>query len=540
MKKYKTLLSVVMVVLFATSYMFASYLGNGNRPLALGNAYTAVSGNVYSLYQNPAGIYGGYTSDFKLDLLTNANFTGNILYNINQILDTSEKLNQISQAQQEGGEIDIVQISTLFKSIKSLVDINQPGKGLLFKLNGGFGIKVKNFAFGVRNVTDFGAKPYIDTSFSLGFTTNTTQSDTYTEYFTRHLTTLKLSGSNSSTQAASVFLTTATLKYEHLEQTRNELRDNVLPWLINELKNMGVEVSPEVENNLEGIANNLINLAKDKGASDKEIISSVNTLKDPDFQSFISDFIRNSLNTTAGFSENQSSLDFRVLNYTELSFAYSHQIINDLYIGAAIRALFGKSIYYSLKIFQQEDNSNSEDAMNFDKILSSQYTKNVATFGLDLGAIYKLPIPLPFLETRTGLVIKNLIEPQFDFSGTNKKYKLPRQMTIGVSASAIKIFTLNIDCDLNKAPTLVDGYNVQNLSLGLEINPPYVPYIRFGYLTNLAMSGDQLYTFGLGIKIWKLNFDLTGAINPKETKIAEDFSIPGNNLVLGLTFGFNF
>lgn len=532
MKKYKP--KAIVLFLFVTKYVFASYLSMGNRALSLGGAYTAVSGNVYALYNNPAGLYSGYNTDFKLDLLVNTNFTGDILYNVNQILETSETINQISQLQQSGGEIDIVQITTLFKSIKNLMEMNQPSKGILFKLNGGFGIKVKNFAFGIRNVTDFSAKPYIDTSFSLRVDT-TTYEYIYFAPYTFSSKTLKLAQSNIP-----VFITTATLKYENLTQIRNNLKYNVLPWLINELKKIGVEISPEIENDLEGIANNLINLAKDKGVSDDEVISSVNTLEDPDFQNFISNFLENSLNRTTRLSENQSSLDFKVVNYTELSFAYSHQIINDLCVGGAFRTLFGKSIYYSLKIFQQEDNSNSGDAMSFDRILSSQYTKNVAGFGLDLGAIYKLPIPLPFLETKTGLVIKNLIEPQFDFAGTNKKYKLPRQLTLGVSATAIKIFTLNIDCDLNKVPTLVDGYNVQNLSLGLEINPPYVPYIRFGYLTNLAISGDQLYTLGLGIKIWKLNFDLTGAFNPKETKISKDFTLPTSNLVLGLTFGFNF
>ncbi len=535
----KIIITIVAVLTFGCA--FASYLGNGNRALSLGSAYTAVYGNVYSLYNNPAGIYGGYTADFKLDLLANANFTGNILYNINQILETSEKLDQISQAQQEGGEIDIVQIATLFKSIKNLVDINRPGKGLLFKINGGFGVKVKNFAFGVRNVTDFGAKPFMDTNFSLGFSTITPQ-PAPTNFFSQSL---RLAEGDSSTQSNSISFTTATLKYENLEAARNDLRDNVLPWLIDELKNMGAEIPPEVESNLEGLANSLINLAKDKGSSDEEIISAINQLKDENFQNFISDFIQNSLNRTAAFSENQSSLDFRLVNYTEVSFGYSHQVINDLYVGAAAKLLFGKSIYYSLKIFQQDSNNNSDgsdnnDSINFDDIFNSQYTKNTFSFGLDLGAIYKLPIPLPFLEASSGLVIKNLIEPQFDFSGTTKKYKLPRQLTIGISASAFKIVTLNLDCDLNKVPTLVDGYNIQNFALGLEINPPYLPYVRFGYFTNLAIKDDNLYTFGLGIKIWKLNFDLAAAINPKETRVSEDFALPGNNLFLGLTFGFNF
>ncbi|MFN3550827.1 MAG: conjugal transfer protein TraF, partial [Endomicrobiia bacterium] len=157
---------------------------------------------------------------------------------------------------------------------------------------------------------------------------------------------------------------------------------------------------------------------------------------------------------------------------------------------------------------------------------------------LDVGTIYKLPVPS--IETNVGLVIKNLIEPQFDFPSTDEKLTFQRQLTLGVSSKLYKVLTLAVDYDLNKTKTLVDGYDIQNFSVGLEINPPILPVLRLGYLKNLAMDNDQLYTIGLGIKILVLNFDLVCAFNTQETKINKDLTLPTNNLSLGITLGMKF
>jgi len=490
----------------------------GNKPLALGSAYTAQTGDFYSLYSNPAGLYGGENFDFKLDLLLGANFTGNILYNANQIIESAKKYEKIREAQQQNGSIDVVQIAALFNGIKNLVDINKPGKGMIANVNGGLGFKIKNFAFSVKNVTNIGLKPFVDTGFSLS--TNTTSSLAPNLKF-------------ASSVYRGITITTDTLNDPNLADEREQL-EQVIGWLIDTLEDFGVDIPSDIKNNPEGIANALINLALENGFSETEISNAISQLKDENLQSLINNFLKNMLNKNSSFTNNNSGLVLKGINYTEFALGYSHNVWDNLLVGGSLKYIIGKTIYYDFKVFQEQDQINFDDL----KDIENKLTKNVQSIGLDLGTIYKLPTPV--VETNVGLVIKNLLEPQFELAGTDEKLKLPRQVKLGVSGKLYKILTLDIDYDLNEVETIVEGYKIKNLALGLELNPPIFPSLRLGYMKNLAYEDDQLYTLGLGIKIWVINLDIVGAVNPKETKISEDTTLFANNLSLGLTLGFKF
>lgn len=517
----KSVVGIMLYCLFSYK-VFSSQLGLGNKPLSMGAAYTAVNGDVYSIYSNPAGLYGGNMFDFKLDLLGSVNFTGDILYNVNQIIDSAQKYEKIRQTQQQGGSVDITQIVALFNGIKNLVEINQPGKGMLAQVNGSVGIKIKNFAFSVRNITNIGLKPCIDTGFSLS--TNTLPS------VIRYYETLSFTnGSNES----GITITTDTLKYPQLISIRDKLV-GVVDWLVNKLESLGVNVPQEVKDNKEGIANALINLAKDNGVTDTEIENAVVQLSDPYLQSLIDNFITGIYNPQYSFNNNNSGLVLKGINYTEIALGYSHRIIENLIIGGKLKYLVGKTLYYNFKVFQEQQEIDFNNLQN----LENKLTKNVSAIGLDVGAIYKLPTPV--IETNFGIVIKNLLEPQFNLAGTNEKLCLPRQVSFGISTKLLRFFTLCLDYDLNKVNTLVDGYNVQNISFGIEINPPIIPVLRFGYLKNLAMDNDQIYTFGIGMKIFVVNIDFVGAFNLRETEIKKDLKLPTNNLSLGLSLGIKF
>lgn len=519
----KMLLLTVMVVI--VSNVFAGQLDYGNKPLAIGSAYTAIQGDFYSLYSNPAGIYSGKTFDFKLDLLASANFTGDILGNINGIISSAEKFDKIRQQQEQGGTIDVTQIYAFFNAIKNLADINKPGKGMLLQFNGGVGCKIKNFAFGVRNITNFGADPFIDTvNFGLGGTTS------------NPVIPKSLMFTNGGTEG--IVITTDTLKYPELTQQREEL-ENVIGWLVETAEKLGVEIPPEIkqdiENNKEGIANALINLAKDNGVSDEEIKTAVKQLNDPEFQQMITDIVTNMISSQGSFKTNQSALVFKGINFSEVTVGYSHKIIKNLFIGASLKYIIARTLYYNLKVFEQKEEIN--DMFVKEKILP-QIEKTYQAVDIDIGVIYRLPTPI--VETNVGLVIKNLLSPQFSLEATTEKLSFPRQVKLGVAGTLWKRITLSFDYDLNSVPTVVEGYNIQNLAVGLEINPPYLPYLRLGYIKNLAYNNDYLYTLGLGIKIFVLNFDLVGAIRPENIKITEETTIPASNLSLGLTLGVKF
>jgi hypothetical protein len=515
---------ITLYLIFLIHNFVSAQISYGNKPLSLGSAYTANYGDVYSIYTNPAGLYDGKIFDLKLDILASANFTGNILYNVNQIVDCVEKYNKIRDAQQYGGALDVTQISALFNGIKNLVEINKPGKGVIIQSDGGIAVKIKNFALSVRNVSNIGLKPYIDTGFSLSTYTVTSTPDTLV------LSSLKFADGGSY---EGVEITTDTLKYPQLESTRNELV-NAIGWIVSTLENFGVEISSEVKSNYEGIANALINLAKDNGVSDEEIKNAVTQLNDKNLQELITTFVNNMLNKNSSFVNNESALVLKGVNYTEILLATSYEIIDNLLLGAVVKYFIGKTVYYNFKVFQEKDTIDFNDITEF----GNKLVRNSQAVGIDVGTIYKLPVSM--VETSVGLVIKNLLEPEFALASTDEKLKLPRQVSIGVSGKLLKIISLNIDYDLNKIETFVEGYDVQNLGLGLEINPPFLQSLRVGYIKNLAYENDQLYTFGLGIKIFVVNIDIVGAVYPQETKISKDLTLFANNLSIGFTLGVTF
>ncbi len=520
MNKPKVVVKVILLGLVFTK-LYATYLDLGNKSISLGSAYTAVSGDVYSIYANPAGLYHGQMLDLKLDLLGSINFTGNILYNVNQIIDSAQKFEHIRQTQQQGGSVDITEISALFNGIKNLVEINRPGKGVITQFNGGIACKIKSFAFNIRNVTSVSLKPFFDPGFSLTSTSSSVQSFP--------LKSLKFTNGNSQ----GVIVTTDTLRYPQLEHIRDELVP-LVGWIITKLESLGVEVPQEVKDNTTGVANALINLAKDKGVSDEEIKDAVYTLKDPTVQQIVDDFISKMYNPSGSFNTNNSSLVLKGVNYTEFAIGYSYQIIKNFVIGGKLKYLFGKTLYYDFKIFQQQDEIDFNDLTN----IENKLTKNVSCIGIDIGGMYKLPFPV--VETNVGVVIKNLIEPEFEFAGADEKFKLPRQVTFGVSSNIYKILALNLDFDLNKVETILSGYNVQNLCLGMEINLPMLLNIRLGYLKNLAFNNDQLYTLGLGLKFWVVDVDFTAALYPQKIKINKNTELFSDKVSLGLSLGVKF
>lgn len=520
----KVRIVVVGLNLFSFN-IFSSLITEGIRSLSSGSVYTASNGEASSLFNNPAGLYGDRFIDIKLEILGNLNFTGNILLNIANIINNFEKFNKIQQSQHQGQNIDIVQIACLFDAIKNLIEIDKPGKGVMLGGSGGLLVKVKDFGLSIRNITEIGLKPHVDTNFYLGPTSSPSFSPSLANF-----SVLKFVDDNAN--SSGVKLTTATLKYENLYSTRDDLVKNVLPWLIDELEKMNIEIPQEIKDNLEGIANALINSAIDNGASPEDVNTAVNQLKDPYLQSLISNILHKSTTQTT-LQENESGLILKGINYTELSLGYSYSIFNELQIGVGIKYFAGKTFYYNFKVFKEKKQIDFTDISS----LEEKLIMDSRAIGLDFGAVYKLPLPI--IETKVGLVIKNLIEPYFNLPKTNEKLKFSRQLKLGVLGN-FKILKFGFDLDLNPAETFIKGYNIQNFSLGVEIKPPILPSLRLGYIRNLAFSNDQIFTAGLGFKFFVINFDLFGAFSPESVKINRDFTLPVNNLFLGLNLGVEF
>lgn len=83
------------------------------------------------------------------------------------------------------------------------------------------------------------------------------------------------------------------------------------------------------------------------------------------------------------------------------------------------------------------------------------------------------------------------------------------------------------DVDLTENDTTVSGsYKSRNLGGGVEVNLLRVLQLRGGAYTNLAESDiGVVYTAGLGLNLWLVNFDI-GASLASETTALDNNDIP--------------
>lgn len=515
MKKIlKTLCSITLLA--GCMELYSSGTFSAVKAIGMGDAYTSLSGDVLSLYYNPAGIYGGKSFSLSLDVAGRYNFSGGVLGNINEIIDASKKFSKIQEYQKNGGDIDITQINALFNAIKNLNEISSPGKGVLLSLNGGLGVKIKNFGFGVKNYSIVGLKPTIDTSFYLGTTTVVSPS-------------ISRVVSMNKTEGVSISLSTGAVP-SSLSEEQKKLKDVVDNFLKPELEKLGVEVPSGLTS--EQIANALINAALAGGVDPVEIKEAVDKLSDPNFQNLIKSILDQNY-TKQVFSKNNSGILFKGLNITEFNLSYSQQVfLPELYLGGSLRYLAGTSIYYNFLVF------NETEKLDFSNIIEvkNKLTKNSNAITLDLGMLYKLPVPV--VKTQAGLVVKNIIEPEFEVVNSNEKLKLPRQITVGISGELLKFLTVAVDYDLLKTPTFVSGYENQNISFGGEIKLPVLS-LRGGYIKNLAAESEEMLSLGLGLKIFVLQLDFSFCWDNDILEVDNDKRFPANGS-LGLRVGLEF
>ncbi len=496
------------------------------KPFSMGNAYTAVSGDIFSLYYNPAGIASSQNIFFNLDIGGGYNFSGGILYNINEIISISEKFSKLSQIQTYGGSIDITQLTALFYAIKNLNDISLPGKGIIAKLNGGVGIKIRNYGFSVRNYTVLGLKPTLDTGFYLGnMTLNTIN-------FVKSI--------NFPTEIGGVYISnisTGPVTDPDLVEIQSKLKDVVDTFLDTKLlKDFGISIPSDISS--DQIANALINVALENGISAQEIKDAVKKLTDKDFQDKIKKFIEDYLSDLKKqfFSDNKSGLLVQGLNITELSLTYARELFfPNLYIGTNLKYLLGSTIYYNYLIFKE---TKKLDFSNMAE-LKDRITKKSNAVSVDLGAIYQLPIKIKPIKTKLGIVVNNLVEPEFELADSENKLNLPRKLKTGFSAEMFKLLTFSADFDITKTKTLIPGYYNQNLCFGLEVNPTTFFVLRAGFIKNIAMIRDETITAGLGLKLFGLNIDLATAASSTNVYLDETVLVPSSAFVsLGVNFGF--
>lgn len=539
--KEKILVLGLTIFVFSLSLVAAPFAILGSRPLGMGGAFVAVSGqspaspDALTQYWNPAalGLHRGF--DIEVPVGAGVEATGGILNLAKSISDSAQKFDRIIQAQKDGSYITLDEIKAFAQGIKNLSALNTPGMGLSGAVGAGINSSSGRWAVSVNNFSFFGVDPNIDVSnLFLG-------SGTVSSLSIRRGISFVDGESYSGIDLSKILdsgVSTASPSDPELRSASSDLA-SVIDTLASEAGvSLGGYTSSE-------IANALINYAeRQPGVSKSDIISAVQTIKDA--QPLLEKLLGG--NYQSIFARNQSNITVRGISVSELAVGYGQDCsflsssLNKLYVGANVKYLYGVVGYLKQSVWE-------EGVVTSETVLKD-FTKNYKgsnALSLDFGLLYDLKENYRF---RAGLVGKNINKPEFSqpeaavLDGLGDKFVLDSQWRTGVAVWPFNWLLISADYDLTENKTVVNGYNSRVFALGTELNILNRSYLnlslRAGAFKNLASQSSPLtYTAGVGLNLLHFVLDLSGAISSETVEIENGKSIPSfAYLMLGI--GFNF
>lgn len=222
---------------------------------------------------------------------------------------------------------------------------------------------------------------------------------------------------------------------------------------------------------------------------------------------------------------NNSKVVLGGLALVEVPLAYGHKFdlgsYGKLGIGAAAKVMQGSVYYNIVKVSDFKDSSDVTDKAK-DKHAES------TTFGIDLGALYRLEDVKYVGPINVGLALKNLNSPKFDGPTdptTLKTYsvKVEPQARLGVALDPLSWLSLAADMDLTKNKTILPGRDSQLIGGGLEAHFDYwyalYLALRGGVYKNIGETGSKpIITAGLSLGPKWLRLDINGAFATEKAR----------------------
>jgi len=218
--------------------------------------------------------------------------------------------------------------------------------------------------------------------------------------------------------------------------------------------------------------------------------------------------------TTTGIggdlTNNTTAVTARGFAVAEIPVSYGHAINDNLSVGVTAKAMLGKVLGTKIWVF---DEDNLDEAVQS----VSDTDNETLTFGLDLGALYRIN------NFQFAAVGHNLNRPTFDgytdtltVNGSNVTFTvadvtLDPQVTVGAAFIPSERLVVEVNYDLLTTGTLLNGYDIQRLSVGAEFDL-WLVALRAGAYKNLAESQEAwVATAGVGAKIFGAHVDVGGA-----------------------------
>ena len=238
-------------------------------------------------------------------------------------------------------------------------------------------------------------------------------------------------------------------------------------------------------------------------------------------------------------SNNTSVAVGRAFGVVEIPVSYGHSFFDgSLSVGVTAKGMYGTVTGAKVWFFD-------EDAIDDAIDVASEHTEGSLNFGIDLGVLYRLPM------VQFAVVGHNLNSPTFkgftdtiEVGGRTETIQiddvtLDPQVTLGVAFIPSRRFMLEVNYDVLETGTLLDGYDIQRLSIGGELDL-WLLALRLGAYNNLAIDqSDWVATAGVGLNIFGVRLDVGGAYGLGDTVTAEGQDIPTEaRLFAGLSLDF--
>ena len=231
-------------------------------------------------------------------------------------------------------------------------------------------------------------------------------------------------------------------------------------------------------------------------------------------------------------SDNTTAVEVTAFGLTEVPFTFGYAFNDYFAVGGNLKAMVGRVYATDIVVFKSE---SSDIVSN----MTEEYEQTL-TWGLDLGAMAR------FRWVQLGIVGRNLNTPTFNgptitLADNSKKtfddVKVKPQFAAGLAFIPWQTVTIEIDYDLTKNESQLEGYDTQYLRVGAEWDILRFLALRAGFYNNMAEDDIGLvYTAGLGLNLWAVRFDVGGAFSsetatydgrkyPKEAQVVAGLSI---------------
>ncbi|MFO7596082.1 MAG: conjugal transfer protein TraF [Desulfocurvibacter africanus] len=233
-------------------------------------------------------------------------------------------------------------------------------------------------------------------------------------------------------------------------------------------------------------------------------------------------------------SANKTTVAVTGFGLTEVPFSYGYAFNEHFAIGGNLKFMAGRVYGTQVLIF----NNDTDEIME----KTQEDYKQTITFGVDLGAMAR------FRWVQLGVVGRNLNSPKFkgpevtNVNGGVTKFqdvKVKPQAQAGIAFIPFETLTFEVDYDLTKNETLLGGYETQYLRAGVEWDVFRFLALRGGVYTNMAEDDIGLvYTAGVGLNLWAVRFDVSGAVSSKTMEYDGEEYPREAHVVAGLSIDF--